>query len=327
MLPGATESEEEVPIAEHPVLDDHFPQARVNFPRGVVSLPDVVYSIVSGYRPLRMDLYLPASSDPEKPLIIFLHGGAWQGGHTRHAGAFDNWPGVLASIAARGFVVASAEYRLSGEARYPAAVLDVKSAVRWLRANATRYGIDSERVAIWGVSAGGQLAALVATTCGESAFESPAIAHAPGEPSDCVQRVVTWYGAFDFAHLVTTAPIGTGGEPEAASPEARYLGCSPGSCSSSLVRQASPIAHVDAQDPPMLLIHGVEDRTVPATQSQRMYAELKAKGVRTELVLIPGVDHSFIGGSPDATSRASRLALEKTLSFFDALAGVSSAPD
>src|SRR6185369_12270345 len=145
-------------------------------PGDVVGFPDLTYSSLSGYRPLILDLYKPAKSGKPLPLVIYLHGGGWQGGHTRHSGAFEDWPGVLASIAARGYVVASVEYRLSGEAAFPAAVQDVKAAIRWLRMHATEFGIDKARAVVWGGSAGGQLAALVGASCGVAALEPPAAA-------------------------------------------------------------------------------------------------------------------------------------------------------
>src|SRR5205823_4090791 len=122
--------------------------------------------------------------------------------------------GTASSLAARGYVVASVEYRLSSEARFPAAVQDLKAAIRWLRSQASTYGIDRNRGLVWGASAGGQLAALAATSCGVAALEPPVAAPPTAEPrgaagsrtaatpmpteSDCVQGAVTWYGIFDF---------------------------------------------------------------------------------------------------------------------------------
>ena len=125
-------------------------------PTGVVGLADVTYAVIPGFRPLRLDLYLaPGATNKPHPLVIFVHGGGWQSGHTRHSGAFADWPGVLASLAAKGYVVASVEYRLSGEARFPAAIQDVKSAIRYLRVHSSEYGIDPARAVIWGGSAAG----------------------------------------------------------------------------------------------------------------------------------------------------------------------------
>lgn len=317
-------------VGERPVLDDRYPERRVTFPSGVLGLPDLTYSSLTGYRPLILDLYKPASSSQPRPLVIYIHGGGWLAGHPRHSGAFEDWPGVLASIAARGYVVASVEYRLSSEAPFPAAVQDVKAAIRWLRAHASEFGIDKSRVVVWGGSAGGQLAALVGASCGIGELEPPgAAANQRPEPgaatpppsearsaenieSDCVQGVIAWYGVFDFSHLLRNAE----GQPRGA--EHRYFDCAPGDCSSALVTFAGAINHIDKMDPPVLMIHGVNDRTVPLAQSRSYLAALKSRGVSAELLEIPGVDHSFIGATPAATRDASLKALSRSIEFIEA---------
>jgi acetyl esterase/lipase len=184
----APPASEEPAIGTKAVLEDRYPERRIAFPGGVTGLPDLTYSTLSGFRPLTLDLYLPASPPSGgAPVIIYVHGGGWTSGHTRHSGAFENWPGVLASLAGRGYVVASLNYRLSAEAPSPAAEQDIKSAVRWLRANAARFSVDKRRIGIWGGSAGGQLAALAGTSCGVSALEPPAAdAKAPVESDSLV---------------------------------------------------------------------------------------------------------------------------------------------
>jgi len=322
--------------AAKPVLDDRYPERRVSFPDGVVGLADLTYASLTGYRPLRLDLYRPASIATPHPLVIYVHGGGWQSGHTRHSGAFENWPGVLASIAARGYVVVSLEYRLSSEAPFPAAIQDVKSAIRWLRTNAAEFGIDKQRAVIWGGSAGGQLAALAGTSCGVAALEPPGPAAAqrpepgaaaagsapsaasPPAESDCVQAVIAWYGIFDFSTLSGQSGGNTGG---ANGGPARYLGCALAKCSPQALAAAGATTYIDAKDPPTLLIHGVNDHTVPIEQSRTYLAALRAKGVRAELIEIPGVDHSFVGATPAATRAASLQALNASLAFIDATLG------
>jgi acetyl esterase/lipase len=298
-------------IGTKAVLEDRYPQRRIAFPGGVTGLPDLTYSTLSGFRPLTLDLYLPAGQvSGGAPVIIYVHGGGWVGGHTRHSGAFENWPGVLASLAARGYVVASLNYRLSSEAPSPAAEQDVKSAVRWLRANAARFSVDKRRIGIWGGSAGGQLAALAGVSCGVSALAPPvADAKAPLE-SDCVQAVVAWYGVFDFAPLArnVTAPANV----------ARYLGCEAGVCADDKIALASAVRHVDRNDPPFLLIHGALDKTVAVSQSQTFHAALQANAVKSQLIVLPEVDHSFIGNTAELTRSASLRALQATIDFFDA---------
>ena len=299
-------------IGIKPVLEDRYPERRVTFPGGVTGLPDLVYSTLSGFRPLTLDLYVPANPvSGGAPVIIYVHGGGWMSGHTRHSGAFENWPGVLASLAGRGYVVASLNYRLSSEAPSPAAEQDVKSAVRWLRGNAARFGIDKRRIGIWGGSAGGQLAALAGTSCGVSALEPPPVADAKAPlESDCVQAVVTWYGIFDFTPLAkNTAP---------PPPVARYLGCDSNACSDDKIALASAIRHIDRNDPPFLLIHGALDKTVAVSQSEKFHAALQAGAVKSQLIVLPDVDHSFVGSTPELTRNASLRALHATIDFFDA---------
>jgi len=321
-------------VSSQVVPGDPYPQRRIEFAQGVTGLPDLTYSTVPGFRPLRLDLYLPPAKRRAgpSPFVIYVHGGGWQGGHTRQSGAFESWPKVLASLAARGYVVASIEYRLSGEARFPAAEQDVKAAIRWMRSQASTYGIDRNHGLIWGASAGGQLAALAATSCGVAALEPPpqerpgtgptTDSNAAALESDCVQGAVTWYGVFDFSRLGAQSASGAAESRDRADPAAaRYLGCQLTSCPRAVVEAASPITYVDRSDPPMLLIHGESDRTVPVRQSQEMYARLRQTGVHAELLVIPGVDHSFIGATPAATRAASRAALERVFTFIDATIG------
>jgi acetyl esterase/lipase len=280
------------------------------------------------------------------PLVLYIHGGGWTSGHTRHSGAFENWPEVLAAIAARGYVVASVEYRLSGEAPFPAAIQDVKAAIRWLRTHASEYGIDPRRAVIWGGSAGGQLAALAGTSCGVASLEPPGAAAAqrpePGAAaanpapagamspkpapaavpaSDCVQGVIAWYGIFDFSTLASqSGASGPNVNDPSASP-AKYLGCALSKCSAQAIAAVGATTYIDAKDPPVLMIHGVNDHTVPIQQSRDYLAALKAKGVRAELIEIPGVEHSFIGPTAEATRAASLQALNKSLEFIDRTVG------
>jgi carboxylesterase type B len=327
-------------IDSKPVLEDRYPERRIAFPGNVVSFADLTFSALAGYRPLTLDLYRPSTASTPLPLVIYVHGGGWQSGHTRHSGAFADWPRVLASIAARGYVVASLEYRLSGEARFPAAIQDVKAAIRWLRAHAQQFGIDRQRTVIWGGSAGGQLAALTGTACGIAALD-PAGAAAAQRPepgaagsvpastnsaaaarpeSDCVQGVIAWYGIFDFA-TVASETSSTADATNASAAPSRYLGCALGKCSPEVLASASAIHYLDARDPPVLLIHGVNDKTVPVQQSRAYLRALQAKGVSAELIELPGVDHSFIGATPEATRAASLRALEKSLDFIDRTVG------
>jgi acetyl esterase/lipase len=320
--PGAAwASDPAVAITTRPVSEDRYPERRTAWPRNVISMADVTYANPVGFRPLTLDLYRPADVNVAHPLVVFVHGGGWQSGHTRHSGAFENWPAVLAMLTARGYVVSSVEYRLSGEARFPAAIDDVRAAIRWLRGHASEFGIDRSRALIWGGSAGGQLAALAAMDCRPSA---PAASAPLDSESSCVQGLIAWYGIFDFASLAAQSSNGPQNPDNADSAPSRYLGCALSKCAPAELAAASPAAFVDSSDPPVLLIHGVGDRTVPIQQSRDFLALLKSKGVAAELIAIPGVDHSFIGADANATRAASEQALDASLAFIDRTIGPGS---
>lgn len=294
------------PTSATPVIEDRFPVVPVAFPGGVKAFRDVTYQTLPGYRPQIIDIYVPATKGPH-PLILYVHGGGWVGGHTRHAGALADFPKVLAKLASEGFVVASLEYRLAGEAAFPAQLQDSNAALRFLRQHAAEYGIDPAKVGIWGGSAGGHLAALTAVTCRETSVD-------PAAASDsCIQAAVTWYGVYDFAGMAGPA----GGN----SPIPKLLGCA-GTCSDDKIRAISPVTYIDAKDPPFLLIHGETDKVVPVDQSRKGEAALRKAGVKVESIYIPGVDHSFIGATPEITRSATLRATNATFDFFHKQLGV-----
>lgn len=303
------------PVAEAPVPGDVYPDRVTRFPGGVTGLADVIFSTVPGYRPAVVDLYLPPQrmASRPRPLIIYIHGGGWMGGHTRQSAAFSNFPEVLARLASEGFVVASLEYRLSGEARFPAQLQDVRASIRFLKSNAAKYGIDPAKVALWGGSAGGHLAALGGLSCGAPGIDEGS--QAAG--SECVQGVVSWYGVFDFAPMIQ--PMIDRGERAPMN----LLGCATAAqCSTDKIAAVSPLTYLDPKDPPFLLIHGDDDKVVPAEQSRIAAARMKAAGVPVETIFMPGVDHSFIGKTPADTRTATLRAVNATFDYFHKLFGV-----
>ncbi|MGH8326904.1 MAG: alpha/beta hydrolase fold domain-containing protein, partial [Steroidobacteraceae bacterium] len=218
-------------------------------------------------------------------------------------------------------VVAAINYRLSGEARYPAAVRDVNSAIAFLRLHASEWDIDPARIVLWGDSAGAHLAAMSATTCNDPRFAPPvstgrmsrrqaAAASAPGV-SHCVQAVVSWYGLFDLPRLA-----GRTGNRGIADDVQEFLGCGRGSCA-DLARRASPLTNVSSRTPPMLLMHGTDDTEVPYEQTVEMAAALRAAHVPVQMQLIEGANHGWIGPDAAATRRASLAALRRTFQFID----------
>jgi acetyl esterase/lipase len=219
---------------------------------------------------------------------------------------------VLASIAARGYVVASVNYRFVGEARFPGPVQDVEMAIRWLRLHASEYGVDVGRFVAWGSSSGGEIATLIGAGCGVKELEPPG--PNPGVPSTCVQGVIDWYGIIDLES--NPADLGKTDVPGIHAHEDAYLGCDVPKCPPGLARSASPLAYIDSKDPPFLIQHGTADVTVSPKQSQRLYDALRAAGVPAELVLYPNVAHGFAkvpGGGPDEA--VNKQALTKVQEF------------
>jgi acetyl esterase/lipase len=237
---------------------------------------DVRYAEVPGYRPLELDLYLPdgPEGDGPRPVIVHVHGGGWRRGSRREPLPALG-PDFYGSLAEQGFAVAAADYRLSGEARFPAPLEDVRAAFGWVRDHAAAYGLDADRVFGWGDSAGGHLVLLAALT---------------GTP---VRGAVAWFPVTDLLGLPSDVAA-AGGVPDTGpdSREAQLLGAPAGSVP-GLARQASPVTHASAAAPPVLLMHGAADDLVPPAQSVRLAEALRAAGAPVELELVPGATHMW----------------------------------
>jgi acetyl esterase/lipase len=289
------------------------PTPPVLYPGGVRSLRDVTFAELSGFRPLTLDLYLPPEGGAPKPVVVFVHGGAWRHRTARDGGEFRDFPAVLASVAARGYVVASVNYRFIGEAHFPGPVQDVEMAIRWLRTHAADYGVDTTRFVAWGSSAGGEIAAVIGTGCGAAVLEPPAPAKGPA-PSACVQGVIDWYGLIDLES--NPIELGRATVPGSHAIEDNYLGCEAAKCPAGWARSASPLAYIGAKNPPFLIQHGTADTTVSPKQAQKLYDALHGAGVPAELVYYPGVAHGFAkvpGGGPD--DAVNKQALDKVFEF------------
>ena len=236
----------------------------------------------------KLDLYLPAAGEAPYPVILAIHGGGFMSGDK----ADGQITPVLEALG-RGCAVAGVNYRLSGEATFPAAINDVKAAIRWLRAHAGEYRLDPSRFAAWGQSAGGNLAALAGTSGNLPALRGPHPANA-GQ-SDGLQAVVDWYGPISF--LRTDRDFRTAGfkRPSAAGPRSflsLYLGA-PLTEVPGKVKAADPITYITPDDPPALIEHGAADGIVPYPQSER-FAEAMAERAgpsRVTLRILPGAGH------------------------------------
>jgi acetyl esterase/lipase len=310
------------------------PSTTVTFANGTRSIQDLEYWAPVGYRPLTLDVYLPppAVRRPRAgfPLVVQVHGGGWMIGDKRVSRPFVDWPSVLASLSAKGYVVAAIDYRLSSEALFPMQAQDVKASIRWLRLNASKYGIDGRRALAWGESAGAHLAALAAVSCGARALEPKDIPNIFGvtsevtskRASDCVQAGIAWYGVFDMTTIQQQArEVHALSRDDRGAPEWRLLGCVASQCRPAQLAAASPIRYVDRKDPPMLLVVGSDDTTVPAQQTFDMAAKLAAAGVEHQVLILPGVNHEFIGKTAASTRDASLKALAATFAFIDKTIG------
>jgi acetyl esterase/lipase len=265
---------------------------------GVRLLAGVPYAAIRGIRPLEVDLWLPPESGAPAPVAVFLHGGGWRvgGRHTVGPAYAGQEPTPFERLAQAGVAVASVDYRLSGEATWPAQLHDAKAAVRWLRARAGELGVDAERIAAWGESAGGHLAGLLGLTGDDAALEGDV---GITGPSSTVAAVVAWYAPSDVAAVATDL----GGDPDDETTfEALLLGGPPPSLPERAA-QASPLGHVSPAAPPFLLLHGAADRVVPRVQSERLYAALVEAGAEAELDVYEDADHMW-SGSPAAAARA-----------------------
>ncbi len=288
---------EDVPVSAEVVMANRYPEVQNLFPGGVVGLPDLVYAQLPGFRPLRLDMYLPPDRDTPHPMVMYIHGGGWQNGHARQSGAFENWPATLAMIASRGYVVTSVNYRLGGEAVFPAAIQDVKTALRWLRVHAREYGIDKDRFLVWGASAGGHLAALAGTSFGVEALEPVDLPEELAGESDAVQATIGWYGIYDLSEM-----------GERGGPGGYFAG---------QLAEASPATYVDSSDGAFLLIHGSEDPVIDYRQSIAFNDLLTSRDLPSSVHVIPGVGHSFRGETAESTREASITALSMALEFMD----------
>lgn len=240
----------------------------------------------------RLDIYWPTTGNGPFPVIVAIHGGAFMGGDKRDV----QLEPMLAGLA-RGFAVVSINYRMSGEARFPALVHDVKAAIRWVRANAANFLLDPARVAVWGGSAGGYLALMAGVSADVAALDDPTLGNA--EFPCHVQAVVDWFGPTDFLKMdAQLAESGMAPPPEFAhsganSPESLLLGRTI-TAVPDLVAAANPETYLHAGAPPFFIQHGDRDDTVPHQQSVHFAAKARALlgGDKVTLELLPGARHA-----------------------------------
>jgi acetyl esterase/lipase len=229
---------------------------------------------------LELDLHLPPYVK-NPPLVIYVHGGGWRSGSRADV--------PVSGLLDEGFAIASVDYRLSTRAPFPAQIHDLKAAIRFLRAKAGSFGIDAERVAICGTSAGGHLAALTGVTNGHEELEGRIGDHL--DQSSRVDAVVSFFGASNLRSILDQS---TATAREFRIPTLRLLlGDLPDQVP-ALAKLASPVTHLDAADPPVLLLHGDADPQMPYAQSEEFHAACQDAGVPVQLLPVAGGVH---GGS------------------------------
>jgi acetyl esterase/lipase len=263
---------------------------------------DIAY-IEGGDEAQKLDLYLPeAPADKPLPLIVHIHGGGWRAG--------NKFPCPVTPLVLKGYAVASIEYRFSQKAIFPAQIQDCQTAIRWLRAHAKQYNLDTDHFGAVGGSAGGHLSALVGTSGGKKAF--PAIGgHL--DQSDRVQAVIDIYGPADFTTVVQQAA-------EDKNVKNIFAFNTPSDPYSSLIGTklddkpkadaVSPVHYVSKDNPPFLILHGTHDTLVPYAQSVQLESALKAQNIPVWLQTLPGAGH----GGP-AFGKPAIIQLMQT--FFD----------
>jgi acetyl esterase/lipase len=238
---------------------------------------DVEYAR-AGDQVLKLDLHLPPAGSAPAPLIVWVHGGGWRSGSKKEV--------PLAPLVARGWAIASVDYRLTPVAPFPANVHDIKAAIRFLRAHAQHYRFSASRIAIAGGSAGGHLAALVGVTNGHAALEGE-VGGNRGERSD-VHAIVSFYGASNLETILRqSTPYGLG----VRVPALQLLFRGQPDEKPELARLASPVAHVDAGDPPLLLLHGDQDPQMPVAQSLEFVGAYERAGLQARFVPMHGSAH------------------------------------
>lgn len=259
---------------------------------------DVVYASASPTQ--KLDLYVPEGNGPF-PLIINIHGGGFMMGDKSN-------PPLTDELLAAGYAVASIDYRLSGEAKFPAAVQDAKAALRFLRANAAEYKLNPDKFGAYGGSAGGNLAAMLGTSCGVKELEGADLGNA--DQSSCVQAVVDWFGPTDFLQMDkqftgTSCPVN---HDAANSPESQYVGA-PIQTVPDKANAANPITYVSSDDVPFLIQHGTADCNVPPQQG-KLLADALTPAIGADKVTYTLLDGAGHGGAQFSTAENVKLVMD-----------------
>jgi len=248
---------------------------------------DVEYARASGVS-LKLDIYLPKNVAKPYPVVVWIHGDRWLGGSKEEATA--------AFMTPTGYAVVSINYRLSHQALFPAQIYDCKAAIRWIRANAAKYGFKAQQIGAWGSSAGGHLAALLGVTSDVDSLEGRVGGNL--QFSSRVQAVCDWFGPTNFLTLGNYPSDIDHNSP--TSPEALLIGGAI-PANPAKARAASPIIYVSKGDAPFLIMHGTLDMSIPFQQSVEMDSALRAAGVVSIFKPVIGAGHGADRFSVDST--------------------------
>lgn len=239
----------------------------------------------------KMDIYLPANDAATHPVVVVIAGSAWFGNDTKER-AFKT---VGTPLLKAGYAIVAINHRSSREAVFPAQINDVKAAVRFIRANAAKYRLNTYKIGIAGDSSGGHLSAMMGVSRNTDAHTIGDYTHslegAVGEYPDArssVQAVASWYGPTTFQKMNECGSEMDHDAPD--SPESTVIG-GPIQENDALSALADPITYVDPSDPPFLLAHGDKDPLVPHCQSELLYEALQNAGVESRLIIVPGGEH------------------------------------
>ncbi|UOO81682.1 alpha/beta hydrolase [Uruburuella testudinis] len=238
---------------------------------------DIIYKNVNG-TDLKLDLYLPAQADKPTPLIVWVHGGAWMRGDKADFPPRNSR--LAAALLSEGYALASVSYRLSGQAAFPAPIQDLNDALAYLWAHAGQYGFDRDNIAIAGRSAGAHLALLAATANAQLPADFISSSQAPFH----IRAAVGFFGIYDLPLM------GEQKNSTAASPESRLLGGTPAALPQT-ARAASPVSYVGPHTPPVILLHGTDDRQAPVDQSRVLQQRLNQSGIANEIIIVEGARH------------------------------------
>jgi acetyl esterase/lipase len=284
----------------------------IALPEGVAYIPDVTYCQFDDQTTLETDFALPSRGVGPFPTVVFLHGGGWVLGDRK------NMTPYLITAAKAGYVAVAVSYRLAPAHPFPAQVQDSKCAVRWLRANASQYKIDKERIAAFGFSAGGNLACMLGATDGKE-FK---VCGGNADQSDRVQAVVSFYGMLDLSEFDRCRKDMAARQSCMISYSlTNYLGGTREKFEERYVK-ASPGTHVTKGTAPTFLVHGTEDKLVPFAQSRSYEVKLKESGVDVSLLPVEGEDHNFVGEAEQKAFKAVFQFLDKRLKRDDTAAVV-----